>query len=392
MMFMKKNGGFTLVELIVVIAILAILAGVAVPAYSGYVEKANMQADISLVREVENALTLAYYSNPDGFKSGKVVLSLNGAPDCGGNDVFEAALTATFGEGWKTREDMRLKYNNWSGGFQSSSFFDKETGKGMEGLLGTVETLTGALGGFLQDESVSNLLDGDSGFTQYVNGMGANGKPQKVADAAVFYVADVTGKLDPQALQNAGNIVITNSDKKPDEVLGLMNGQLNSSLASAAALYAMAEGYANFYDANYEAVDGKTPRGELDKALVDIKNSADSGDYNGDSVKAFTGLLTAFQNMAAVGHQDALNAYLNNEKGMSPLQQDLNAYADAMKTVAASKDSIVQGNKDADLELGDDGYFTSSTVTGMFEAYAQGGIFVHAIKSGDGIVVDSNIG
>lgn len=37
----KSNGGFTLVELIVVIAILAILASVAVPAYSGYIAKAE---------------------------------------------------------------------------------------------------------------------------------------------------------------------------------------------------------------------------------------------------------------------------------------------------------------------------------------------------------------
>ena len=37
----KKNGGFTLVELIVVIAILAILATIGIPVYSGYVEKAE---------------------------------------------------------------------------------------------------------------------------------------------------------------------------------------------------------------------------------------------------------------------------------------------------------------------------------------------------------------
>jgi len=42
----KKTEGFTLVELIVVIAILGILAGVAVPAYSGYLTKAKEAGDI----------------------------------------------------------------------------------------------------------------------------------------------------------------------------------------------------------------------------------------------------------------------------------------------------------------------------------------------------------
>ena len=38
---MKSNKGFSLVELIVVIAIMAIIAGVAIPVYSGYITKAN---------------------------------------------------------------------------------------------------------------------------------------------------------------------------------------------------------------------------------------------------------------------------------------------------------------------------------------------------------------
>ena len=55
----KKNGGFTLVELIVVIAILAILAGVAIPAYSGYIEKAKDAAVITKLDAIQTAAQAA---------------------------------------------------------------------------------------------------------------------------------------------------------------------------------------------------------------------------------------------------------------------------------------------------------------------------------------------
>ncbi len=47
-----KNKGFSLVELIVVVAIMAVLAGVAVPVYSHFVEEAKKKADNDYVAEV----------------------------------------------------------------------------------------------------------------------------------------------------------------------------------------------------------------------------------------------------------------------------------------------------------------------------------------------------
>ena len=61
--FLKKGcinrKGFSLVELIVVIAIMAVMAAVLAPALLGYVEKSRMQKDSSAMDEVVNAMQLS---------------------------------------------------------------------------------------------------------------------------------------------------------------------------------------------------------------------------------------------------------------------------------------------------------------------------------------------
>lgn len=55
----NENKGFSLVELIVVIAIMAVLTSVLAPSLLGYVEKSRMQKDDSAMGEVANAIKLA---------------------------------------------------------------------------------------------------------------------------------------------------------------------------------------------------------------------------------------------------------------------------------------------------------------------------------------------
>ena len=56
---MKKKGGFTLVELIIVIAILAILSTGAIAGYSRYIQNANNTAVEAVLSDIYTAAVLA---------------------------------------------------------------------------------------------------------------------------------------------------------------------------------------------------------------------------------------------------------------------------------------------------------------------------------------------
>ena len=81
---MKNNKGFSLVELIIVIAIMAILVGVMAPQLIKYIEKSKVSADTQAADSVHSAMLTAmmdpevvnksaYNSNFSNYQSAKSV-------------------------------------------------------------------------------------------------------------------------------------------------------------------------------------------------------------------------------------------------------------------------------------------------------------------------------
>ena len=64
---MKRQQGFTLIELMIVVAIIGILAAVAVPAYQNYTIRAQVSEGTSLVGGVETAFAEAYANTSSAY-------------------------------------------------------------------------------------------------------------------------------------------------------------------------------------------------------------------------------------------------------------------------------------------------------------------------------------
>jgi len=94
---MKKQQGFTLIELMIVVAIIGILAAIAIPAYQDYTQRAQIGDAFTIVSGAKTAIAEFAQTNgdyPDGTDIG--VLNLN-IGDPAGKYAKEVNVTADSG-------------------------------------------------------------------------------------------------------------------------------------------------------------------------------------------------------------------------------------------------------------------------------------------------------
>lgn len=354
----KADGGFTLVELIVVIAVLAILGGVAVPAYSGYVKKANMGADQSLASEVAHALSLYYYKMSGDVTGGYVVLTPEGQV-CGFDEVGDAAMVATFGEDWENT--LSLKYDGWTGGLYN------EVANLTEDQVNTIANST-----FLTHASTEGMMNAATHLlgiaAEEISGSNITANLEKLGLSALNN--QLAGVADAEKGTVISNLLVgTYAELIADGTADASNNPMVNLMYIYANAYAYTEYSGD--DAYQKAVE---------QAIQDAANDPNGG------VDALKNLGSTSTNWANVVGRDLYKEYRNFDSSYASGNNN------ALKNMMSAISVVAKDNTDKE-QLTDPNLFSSQAITNQVNGYINAvkmvanGVELPALSEGEAAIV-----
>lgn len=351
---LRGSAGFTLVELIVVIAIIGILAGVGTVGYGGYIKRTNEGLDETLYRNILYAGEIGKYENPG--VTGTVTVDKGGASVASAENqaVVEKWLSDAFGSDWKT--SVKYRTDKYAGKTKYNMISLPITVVELdEDNLGNLDKFTQSnLSGHEEElantaNNLSNLFN--TGFLKGVKGEAAVNKLKDYMSDADFvqfkeYLEEKTGKTDLNDLTNTeianGTVLYVASKSK--------------GMTGAEALETFQSGGADALITQY----GKLPAAALLYGTMVGYAKSDyvvGNEFKTAMQKPPEGIDDVFDLLDTMTNDPGINTYL--EKNTKGAAADMDGYLGAMRIIS---------DYDVRLDISEDDAFNNKDTLTLLKA------------------------